>query len=63
MSEPLKLTLQFGLLTVIEATTEHIVLEISKDNFIRLHVAQVPHLVKAGDKLPLFVQVPYAARN
>ena len=61
--EPFKLSLQFGNLLVVEANEEHIVLEIGKGNFIRLHVATVPHKVKVGDRLPLFVQVPYAPRN
>lgn len=64
MTEPSKLTLQFGDLEVAEASPETIVLALPVGkNFIRLHVATIPHLVKAGDRLPLFVQVPYAPRN
>jgi hypothetical protein len=58
-----EVTLQFGDLPVIEANTERIVLEIGKGNFLRLHVASVPHTVKVGDRLPLFTRVPYVPRN
>ena len=64
MTQSLKLTLQFGLFPVVESSPACIVLELpGQGNYVRLHLGHVSHTVKVGDKLPLFTEVPYAARN
>jgi hypothetical protein len=45
---------------VIESTHDQIILQLpGQGNFLRLHVSQLPHIVKVGDHLPLFTRVPY----
>lgn len=60
--EPIEGTIKIylGEFVVVDCKLDGITLNIGRNVHITIHVGDLPHKVKIGDKLPLFTEISYA---